>query len=479
MLIKKSELAKLVNVNLKKHVLQDEYTIAEINPLHFFSGNRFDLTAKYIYASALNLGIEEIFAEELYLAHIKAFNGFVENDESQKIGKEAFLSSFRNLYESIKNDGVSKNSIIPLSKNGVPLDGAHRIAVAAALGKNISTVTLDAESPNYNYEFFQHRGLETKYLDFIATQYAKLKDNIFVVMVWPSAEGKENELQQILKEYGDIIYRKEMRLQNEGPVHLVKQAYKNEAWVGSYKDGFIGAQNKARWCFEKNGPLRAYLLESNQDMIEMKEKIRKLFNIEKHAVHINDTKQETLELIGLLFNANSIHWMNHARVKNFSWFNTLFESYKLSLKESKNNPDNFCLIGSAGLASYGIREARDLDYIKFAEDDFLIDIADVDCCTNSLDFYGLNRSDIIFNPDNHMVIDGYKILSIENVRKYKNARASVSDISDVEKINKIMLGNHKKNLYPIFKKFISPRFYYIELRFRAKVLKKFICEIVK
>ena len=116
----------------------------------------------------------------------------------------------------------------------------------------------------------------------------------------------EEELSEIFGRYGDIVYRKEIYLKNEGSVQLVKSAYQSEAWLGDSKDNFLGARNKARWCFSNKGPVRVVLFESNLDMIKMKDEIRSLFKIEKHAVHINDTKEEAYILAGLLFNENSI-----------------------------------------------------------------------------------------------------------------------------------------------------------------------------
>ena len=73
-------------------------------------------------------------------------------------------------------------------------------------------------------------------------------------------------------------------------------------------------ENKARWCYKPHNSLR-FLIESSEDLVILKNEIRKIFNIGKHSVHINDEKYETILSSKLLLNQNSVHWLNNCGEK--------------------------------------------------------------------------------------------------------------------------------------------------------------------
>ena len=50
----------------------------------------FDVIIKHIYAKHLNFNTKSTWAKDLYIDHIKVFNGFIEDDGSGKLGKEQF-----------------------------------------------------------------------------------------------------------------------------------------------------------------------------------------------------------------------------------------------------------------------------------------------------------------------------------------------------------------------------------------------------
>jgi len=367
------------------------------------------------------------------LEHIKAFNNFFENDESQKIGAEAFTDSFDRLIKNVSQYGFKEDMLIPVANN-ILLDGAHRTALAIYLNKEINTVDLEIEAPNYNYEFFKNRGLSEIYLDYMATQYLELKDNVYMILLWPSSGGgKEKELKNILDKYGKVIYRKEIKLKNLGPVNLIRQVYKKEKWVGSTKDGYIGAYNKAKWCFDKNTPLRVILFESDKDMVKMKDEIRNLYKVGKHSVHINDTKEEALELVGLLFNENSIHWLNNAFLKDMPKFNKLFKIYKKELL----NKDNYLIVGGI-LAVYGIKDANDLDFICVKNENINFNNKLIEQEKSKIQFTNKSVDDLIFNPKNYFKINGVKLLTLSEIKNIKEKRKKGKDVEDILIINKLL-----------------------------------------
>ena len=83
--------------------------IEYIDPLKLIKCQRFDLVAKYIYAinyqkNSTNSGGWFL---EIYMRHIEVFNGFVEADESNKYGADAFINSFNHLLNDIGKNGFN------------------------------------------------------------------------------------------------------------------------------------------------------------------------------------------------------------------------------------------------------------------------------------------------------------------------------------------------------------------------------------
>ena len=170
--ISKENIYKYLNSNMRKKLNRDKYTISTIAAKKLITNERVDIFIKYLYALSIINEDNNTFLESLYCEHIKAFNHFVEADSTGKVGKESFVSNFKNIIESIKRNGFDSNYCIPVSENLIPLDGAHRIAAAAALNLDVTVVNLELKDEKYNIDFFRSRGLNESLLDYITTQFA-------------------------------------------------------------------------------------------------------------------------------------------------------------------------------------------------------------------------------------------------------------------------------------------------------------------
>jgi hypothetical protein len=439
--ISSSELNEKLPLNLRKLVnRRSQYEIVKFDPIKLISPKRLDILAKYIYVKYREDHLETSFAEELYLSHIESFNNFVEADGSGKIGPEAFLTSMNSLSDSLKKEGFHKSNPIPLSRDSVPLDGAHRVGASLALNSQVEAVMLDVDSPTFDYKFFQNRGLSEVFLDFIACQYVEIKEDTRVVVVWPSAVGYQAQILAILNKYGSLVYHKNVYLNSQGAHGLVRLAYKREKWVGSLKDSYTGAKNKANMCFLKEGPVRVFLIESNVCLIDMKDEIRDLFKIGKHSVHINDTHHETTELAQVLFNENSIELINNMILNHLSWFERLFGDYRSWLMSQEYNIEKFCIDGSGTLAAFGIRDVRDLDFLYSGNEVPSTGSKEIDCHNTTHMHKDLKVDDIIHDPRNYFYHLGLKFVCIRLLRGMKGVRNEDKDRHDIKLIDSLFSG---------------------------------------
>ena len=110
-----TQIKNILNQKLSKFIKDTEYVSANVLPIYALTAERFDLLAKYIYIKFKNLGINSDFGRNLYIKHIWSLNCFFENDESGKFVGETYIKSFDNLIESIRENGLEKNTLIPLT----------------------------------------------------------------------------------------------------------------------------------------------------------------------------------------------------------------------------------------------------------------------------------------------------------------------------------------------------------------------------
>lgn len=437
MIVSKSEILRGVNSNIAKILSEDEYEVFIVNPYEFISSSRFDILIKVLYAYNFVNGNTNFFLCDLYIEHIRAFNQFVEADNSNKVGKDAFINNFNNVITSIQKYGYNKSTYIPVDNNYLPFDGAHRIAIACVFNNKIPVFQLKQKlAERYDYEFFKNRGLQEYYIDYVATKYAQFKHNTYMVLVWPISIGSEDELLDVLKKYGEIVCRKNVKLTYNGLVNFQRIVYKREPWVGNYANDFEGVHTKSSQCFDSNGILRAFLFESSQDMVEMKEEIRKIFNLGKHAVHINDTREETIEISRFIFNDNAINYLNCAVRKEMRNFNRLFNEFVSFINDNKIDKNNVAIIGGV-LPLYGIRDANDLDYISVSSMPMKIS-DDIEMETKKVNYSSYSVNEIINDPKNYLIYEGIKFVSLPVILEIKEKRNNDSDKRDAMYIRKLL-----------------------------------------
>lgn len=436
MKVNKSIIDNYVNSNIKKMLIEKEYEVKNIDPFEFLSGRRIDILIKYLYVRHFLNNDSNTFIVNFYLENIRAFNQFVEADDTNKVGKDAFIQNFNSLICSVRDEGYNKNMYIPIDGNMLPIDGAHRIAVACALCESIPCVILNNEANIFDCDYFRKRGMPDYYLDYATIKYAEIKSNTYMVLVWPVSLGHDDELVEILNRYGSIINRKNVKMTYDGLVNLQRIVYRDEPWLGSYSNDFEGAHTKSTQCYNENGILRAFLFESKANMIMMKEEIRKVFNLGKHSVHINDSHEETIDISQLIFNDNNIHYLNSSTRKEMRVFESLLDNFIDYLNKNNIDKKRVAVIGGV-LALYGIRDAKDLDYISLV--DLPSKISDtIELETKKMNYSCLSVSDIINDPRNHINYKGIKFASLSVLLEIKEKRGNDSDKLDASYIRKLL-----------------------------------------
>lgn len=423
-----------------------EGVIINKKPIDLVSAWRFDIMAKYIYAKLRQAGIETVWGRELYVEHLKVWNNISEKMPI-KNSAEDYLNSFNEILDSVKNEGfLTSKSIVPIDKRMLISNGAHRVASCLLYGIEIPCKFYSQWlAPCATAHFFSTRqhyvkgGLQKKYLDNMALEYATLKSNTYIACCFPATFAQEAKVKGIISSYGIIVHEKNIDLTALGANNLIKELYNNEPWLGSWNNNFAGAQNAAKYRFPQGGGrMKAFLFEcpSLKKVVECKTKIRALFTVGNAAIHINDFHKDTVLMAKMFFNNNSIHFLNYAQPQRFEKFKKYFAHYKQWLASQTVDPEYFCVDSSAVMSAYGMRDCADLDFLHHGFDRIARNTGNsmVSSHNSSLGHHTIGLDEIIFNPDNYFYYKGLKFASIQVIKNMKNKRHEVKDINDIKLI---------------------------------------------
>tara|TARA_Y100000593_G_scaffold83418_1_gene157148 strand:+ start:1260 stop:3245 length:1986 start_codon:yes stop_codon:yes gene_type:complete len=409
---------------------------------YLLNSKRFDIAAKLIYAKSYLKDAPDDFAKELYLQHLKVWNNFYEKSP-EKRGSESFLRSFNDLLSSIKNKGFHDSGRIPVINNSA-INGAHRIAACIALNKNLKTYKADPSEGQYfcNYEYFKEKkdfvitGLEEIYLDEMALEFCRNKNNLYTISLFPSHDYPVEKLVSIVEQEYGIIYKKTIKLNEVGKLNYIHNLYYEENWIGLKDNGFPGVHEKAKFCFSRGNDIVVLLLEGDTEkMISLKKNLREICNAGKHSVHINDTQRETWRIASSVFNKNSIHLMNNKEFKKTLKFDRYFDRYR-QIIDYRSDKEDFCIDSSAVLSAYGLRDCRDLDFLHLHDIPDLYEM--IECHNKESHHYCIPKDEIIYNPKNHFYMHGVKFASLDVIRGMKESRSEEKDRIDLQYIGKIL-----------------------------------------
>jgi GR25 family glycosyltransferase involved in LPS biosynthesis len=417
-----------------------------LDPKELLHASRFDVIAKYIYAKYYLNSYATSWAEDLYKDHIGKWNSFYEGSPL-KIGYQQFRDEFYELIESLKANGYASNADpVPINNQGTILNGSHRVGACLALNipVRVKVEQTSSMTKHNSFAFLMRRSHKTqeKYLDFMATEYAKLKKNTFVACLFPVAYPYYEVAEKVLSKYGDIVFSKDIHFTESGALELIRLLYLGEGWVGNYENNYKQGRVKTQLCFPSETfgryPARVYLFECKDVQTAKKAKleIRDILHMGNDAIHVNDTHAQTVTIASSLFNENSIYFMNHRRLAAVPNFDRLFSQFRSFVQENHLNYNLLCVDASAILSAYGLRDCQDIDILHkgaLPKDTK----GEITSHNGYLKYHAEELDNILFNPDNYFYFQGVKFLSINLLKKMKTNRNETKDVKDIKLIDSL------------------------------------------
>lgn len=426
------------NIDINK-----EFKYDEIDANNLIVSDRLDLIAKIKYLEYKNNNYDMSFIKHVYEKQLEAItNGTcIEGGKEEKNGVEKYLEVFESLEQDILNNNFdSSKTVIPVGKNNAIMDGAHRTAICAYHNIPIPVVYIEELEAHNDAIFFEKNLLDEEIIDYLVTEYCKRKKDIYAVCIWPKADSIElrEKAEKIILESAKIVRKKNVSLSEDGLRHFCIQIYNRHEWMGNAASHFIGATGKSSECYKENSSLLLYIIEGVEleQVLKIKNKVRGLFGMGNHSIHITDNEEETLQIANILLNKNSIHLLNYGRPDYYVKLNLLIEEFKNQIIKSGKSLDDFIIDSSGVLGLYGLREVNDLDYL--AKESIDIESSnEIEDHSAYIKYHKKSLDSILYTPQNYLVYNEVKFLSLECAKNFKQNRGEEKDIDDIKLINSI------------------------------------------
>ena len=449
----------LVEKNFHPYLAQKKHhVVMDFDSLDLLVYSRIDLAFKLFYLDLIE--VQPDLATLVYKEHIRALSmgSYSEPGDSNKNSIEDYLKSFNKTMLSIRENGFDSNrTLIPLSNNLSIANGAHRLASCIFYNKKVKCIVTDVDNHLYDYNFFLKRAVPRDYVELAVNKFIEYSNKTHIAFLWPVAKGHTASVRNLLS---NIVYEKSIKLSINGAHNLITQIYSGEEWLGSAANGFNGAMGKVVSCFKDKSPVRMIVFTSNNldDVNVIKDKIRELYNLGKHSIHITDNKCEALKISKLILNPNSLHFINNSRpYKYINDYNFIIK-FKKYLCDNELDPNKFLLTNDIVLSLYGIRSA-------FQKDCLVID---------KINHYKLDEvnfleseNNFFYNPDNYFWFADMKFLSFNNLLISKQKFKSSKNNKDLNKMMSYADKNFNRKIIINYKQSIS----YFVVRLKSLLIK--------
>lgn len=464
--INKEDLQQYIEAHFYNELIKEEYTIESIKARKLLTHTRLDIAFKLLYLEMIEFDV--LFSKKIYKEHIRAFSlgKFTEPGDDEKNSIDKFIKDFNTTFESIKADGFDCNkTLIPLSQNGSIANGAHRLASAIFLDEDVACVKLDTYDHIYDHAFFYKRNIPSSMLDAVVTKFIEYADNVYIAFIWPIAKSSDEQIESIIP---NIVYKKEMMLNPNGAHNLLSQIYYGEAWLGDVENDFSGSKGKLVECFKTFDPIKVIVFQSGDlvEVIKIKENIREVFSVGKHSIHITDTKAEAIRTAKIVFNDNSIHFLNYAKPNQYISTHRKIDTFKEFIKANDLNSNDVLLDSSIVLSAYGLREANDTDFFCSDTSKIKVEFDDINIHDEELKYYDENKNEMIYNQNFYFYFNDIKFISFTQLYKMKINRDEEKDKNDCKMMEALIENNRWKEYISKIKQNI----YYEKIKLRKKII---------
>lgn len=424
---------------------------------------RFDLYAILFYIDMKVRGVQDMaYPREIYKARTLALtlDTMSEAGNSAKNNFDDFIHTLDALIDDCRaGRWDSSRTLVPVDKDGVLIDGAHRTACAAYFGLDVRILQFKAQTAAHITSQFltTERHLPQAVADLMALEACRWHTDLFMLFMWPKAFTQPDTLTQAMdkvRHRTEVVHEKEAKMTYTAIRNLMIQIYGHMDWVGGIDNDFAATFVKADEVWDANAHTHFVLLQapSCDYVLALKAELREMFHIALASCHSTDNAQETLLAANAIYNPNSLHFLLHGAPTAFKQSYRVVERFR-EVAARCGGADNYVIDSGMVLAMYGVRPTSDLDYISLNATEHSADMEREGFDShNGASYYRQAAADLVLLPYHHFCFAGLKFVCPERLLEFKLARAAAThDIKDAAdaKMLKVLVSD-KKNGWVMF-----------------------------
>lgn len=417
------------------------------NPLKLISASRLDVFARTEFALRRIQGHSDNWSRTLYRAFLAAnrVDG-TEIENGTKATVRDYLQSFERVIDSIQERGFQQSlGAVPV-QNGMLVNGAHRLAAALVANQPIFISETDDIAACYDYRWLRKRGMSSLFVDAMAMNLIRISTNVRAIVLFGESDSIVDLVEDEIRTTSEVVIRKKLNLTEIGKRRIVDLAYSHNDWwdMASLLEKMTAER------FSESPPQChiIFTLESQlEDLQRRKEKLRTILPLKhfERRLHGSDHYFDSVRLAEVALNQNSRMFLNLSPIGSEQRIITMLggdtQQYAPRLTHQE-----WCIDGSAVLEMFGLRDARDIDYL--AVTDMVLPPMLRRIGHNHVEEYNDGKNDpfeIINDPRNHFIYKGFKFISLRAQLVNKINEPDLKSVSDVQLI--VNATNAERGLY--------------------------------
>lgn len=367
----------LIDVN--NLCIYDSYAdIERIIPNELVTKDNLDLMVRYLLIKDIKNGINNVDHLNLYMQYWMILSNLIENKsglQDSKSGEEDFLKSINELVESMQNNGFIETSYIPVDLNFKMINGKHRCASALALEEEIWIKRLaHIEAKKRDFKWFLDNGFNINAQCDILRAYADLYNGCNIAVLFGIISENWDLVIKQFEKHMSVVGYLDLDFSNDyiSFENVIRDIYGDILYEDPWKD------RKVRLLRFGELKLRIVLL-SNENFKdtniyaatnEVKKSIRNMYSLalghrkDNISIHAADNYEEYLLLKKTLLSKNNLKHISMRITKQYSFrFIDRLNQLKNVIKSNGIDLNCICIVGSAVLELFGLRESNDIDFI--------------------------------------------------------------------------------------------------------------------
>lgn len=433
---------------------RDGQELAILNPRALPLHGRFDIVAKALYARQ-RLGLlserESVVARRLYAQHIHIRTGGAEpGDESRKGSIGDFVTQFDALIDSMARTGFDTYHPVPYSQeNFLPLNGAHRIAAALAVGSDVALEFRPGPGGLWDMNWFAAHGFSRDDRDLLLRVWAELKGaKACIVLLWSAVEAQWEAIERDVAAVMPIVEARTVALPQDAFTELVHDIYSFD-WGPKTGDNIA---RKVDLLAPFSPRLRVLFCEVPDQAAHDLPRRMKIALRDAYAdvspvdhfttLHVSEGEKELGHLLNIFASSNNLRRLSQ-RTPLRAGFVDLLAEMRSTIDMHGIAADDCCVVGSSILDVFGLRAADDVDFtlssaVRFARFDGgvtqltpRVDVVSFNYPRSFSSVQALTDDEMIADRDAHFHVRGVRFADPRIVLTRKQHQRRDKDMRDI------------------------------------------------